>query len=191
MPTQVERSASTRSRLLEATIDVLIDDGYAATTTTMIAERAGVSRGAQLHHYPTKAELVAAAVEHLARKLIDQFAATLDATPEGERVEFLLDAMWSSFSVPLLTAWVELSVAARTDAEVRERLSAVSDNLRATILGRAGPNPKPEVLLVITMTLLLLEGVTLNRRSLLGTDDLGPLVFDTWKLMVKAAFPKI
>ena len=191
MATQVERSTSTRARLLEATIDALVEDGYAATTTTVIAERAGVSRGAQLHHYPTKAELVAAAVEHLATKLIDTFAATLDVTPEGERVEFLLDAMWSSFSAPLLTAWVELSVAARTDADVRERLATVTNHLRETILDRAGPNPKPEVLLIITMTLLLLEGLTLNRRSFLRADDLGPLVFDTWKQMVRAAFPAI
>ena len=191
MATQLERSTSTRARLLEATIDALVDEGYAATTTTVIAERAGVSRGAQLHHYPTKAELVAAAVEHLANKLIDTLAATMDATPEGERIEFILDAMWSSFTAPLLTAWVELSVAARTDAEVREQLAGVTDRLRETILDRAGPNPKPEVLLVITMTLLLLEGVTLNRRSFLGSDDLGPLVFDTWKQMVRAAFPAI
>ncbi len=52
-------------RLLEATVDCLVERGWAGTTTTVIAERAMVSRGAQLHHYPTKAELVAAAVAHL------------------------------------------------------------------------------------------------------------------------------
>jgi len=50
---QEERRASTRARLLDATVECLVDHGYAATTTTVIAERAGVSRGAQLHHYPT------------------------------------------------------------------------------------------------------------------------------------------
>lgn len=148
----------------------------------MIAERAGVSRGAQLHHYPTKADLVAAAVEHLATKLIDQFGSALAETSESDRIEFILDAMWSSFSAPLLTAWVELSVAARTDADVRARLASVSDHLRDTVLGRAGP--RPEVLLVITMTLLLLEGVTLHQ-------DLRPVVFDTWKQMVRTAFPNL
>ncbi len=55
-----------RHRLLDATVDSLVELGWAGTTTTVIAERAGVSRGAQLHHYPTKATLVMAAVEHLA-----------------------------------------------------------------------------------------------------------------------------
>src|SRR5204862_5492808 len=60
--TQAERSAATQALLLDATIDSLVEVGYANTTTTGIAERAGVSRGAQMHHFPSKGELVAAAV---------------------------------------------------------------------------------------------------------------------------------
>jgi len=67
--TNEARSARTRGKVLDATIDCLLELGYANTTTTLISERAGVSRGAQLHHFPTKAELVAAAVEHLATRL--------------------------------------------------------------------------------------------------------------------------
>src|SRR5882672_9007518 len=63
--TQEERSATTRALLLDATLECLTELGYARTTTTEIAERGGVSRGAQLHHFPTKAELVTEAVEHL------------------------------------------------------------------------------------------------------------------------------
>ena len=63
--TQEERSAETRTRLLDAAIECLLKLGYAGTTTTEIATRAKVSRGAQLHHYPTKQELLTAAVEHL------------------------------------------------------------------------------------------------------------------------------
>lgn len=190
MATQVERSTATRGRLLEATIDALVADGYAATTTTVIAQRAGVSRGAQLHHYPTKAELVAAAVEHLATKLIDQFARRLARLPEPDRVEFIIEAMWSSFTAPLLAAWVELSAAARTDPELRAQLSSLTDRLRDTVLEHAD-GATPQVLLIITMTLLLLEGVTLNRRSLSRRDDLSSLVLSTWKEMVRAAFPRI
>src|SRR3954466_10209016 len=79
--TQEERSASTRALLLDATIDCLIEVGYSATTTTVIAERAGVSRGAQLHHYPTKAELVAAAVEHLADRLGEELREEITQLP--------------------------------------------------------------------------------------------------------------
>jgi AcrR family transcriptional regulator len=62
---QQERSRVTQQRLLTATIDCLVEYGWSGATTTVIAERAGVSRGAQLHHYPTRAALVMAAVEHL------------------------------------------------------------------------------------------------------------------------------
>src|SRR5262245_17748562 len=73
--TQDERSAAPRALLLDATIACLVDVGYAATTTTLIAERAGVSRGAQMHHYKTKTELVAAAVEHLGVRIGQQLEA--------------------------------------------------------------------------------------------------------------------
>ncbi len=65
---QQERSRATQQRLLAATVECLVEHGWAGTTTTLIAERAGVSRGAQLHHYPTKAALVLAAVSHLAER---------------------------------------------------------------------------------------------------------------------------
>lgn len=64
--TQEERSAATRAALLDATVACLVDYGYASLTTTRVVERAGVSRGAQVHHFPTKAQLVTEAVRHLA-----------------------------------------------------------------------------------------------------------------------------
>ena len=79
--TQDERSAHTRGLLLDATIDCLHERGYANTTTTVIAERAGVSRGAQLHHFPTKRELVTSAVEHLCFKRLEDFRASFAALP--------------------------------------------------------------------------------------------------------------
>src|SRR5438270_13922097 len=90
--TQEERSASTRALLLDTTIDCLVERGYAGTTTTVIAQRAGLSRGAQLHHYPTRAELVAAAVEHLAIKIGHELAAESAALPaDRDRVSAASD----------------------------------------------------------------------------------------------------
>src|SRR5260370_2151944 len=62
--TQAERTAATRGALLDATFDSIVELGYGATTTTEVAHRAGVSLGALLHHFPTKAELLSAAVGH-------------------------------------------------------------------------------------------------------------------------------
>ena len=66
--TQEERRTATRGALLDATIDCLIEYGYGGVTTTRVVERAGVSRGAQVHHFPTKAVLVSEALRHLAEK---------------------------------------------------------------------------------------------------------------------------
>ena len=52
--TQQQRSDETRAALLDATIICLHEVGYAGTSTTLVSERAGVSRGAQTHHFPTK-----------------------------------------------------------------------------------------------------------------------------------------
>ncbi|SFA44229.1 transcriptional regulator, TetR family [Rhodococcoides kroppenstedtii] len=109
--TQAERTASTRARLLDAAIDVLVDLGYARTSTQEIARRAGVSRGAQLHHFPTREALVVAAVEHLVDRRLAEFL-TVDRDAAG--LELLLEA----FSGPLFHAALELWVAARTDSSL-------------------------------------------------------------------------
>ena len=62
---QAERTRATRLRLMEATVECLVELGWAGTTTTIVSERAGVSRGAQLHHFPTKQDLVVSAVAYL------------------------------------------------------------------------------------------------------------------------------
>lgn len=64
---QADRSAGTRQALLDATVMCLVEDGYVGTTGPAIADRAGLSRGAQLHHFGTRDQLVVAAVEHLAQ----------------------------------------------------------------------------------------------------------------------------
>ena len=78
---QQERSIETQGRLLDATIACLVDLGYARASTTEICKRAGLSRGAQLHHYPTKAELVSAAIERLFERRHQEFRASLRAQP--------------------------------------------------------------------------------------------------------------
>ena len=120
---QAERSESTRAALLDATIDCLVEDGYANTTTARVAERAGVSRGAHLHHFQTRAALVAAAVERLARRRNDQLLAAAERLPPGrERVGKGLDLLWRSYASPLFQGALDLWTDARTDAELRSHL---------------------------------------------------------------------
>lgn len=125
--TQAERSAATRDALLDATIECLIEDGYANTTTSRVAERAGVSRGAHLHHFQTRSALVAAAVERLATRRTEQglVAAQRLPGPGRERLEAGLDLMWAAFDHPLFQAAVDLWSHARTDEELRSHLVPV------------------------------------------------------------------
>jgi AcrR family transcriptional regulator len=132
--TQAERRAATRGALLDATIDCLVDYGYANTTTNRIVERAGVSRGAQVHHYPAKADLVAEAVHHLATKRTTEMLDQLKGTPEGpRRFEVVMDTMWAQHKGPLYAASIELFVASRTDPELRERMAEVERDVTRTI----------------------------------------------------------
>ena len=82
---QAERSATTREALLDAAIACLIEEGYASTTTSRVAERAGVSRGAHLHHFQTRTALVGAAVEQLARRWLGELRAASEALPDGPK----------------------------------------------------------------------------------------------------------
>jgi len=124
--TQAERRATTQNALMEATIECLVEYGYSDTTTARIAERAGVSRGAQVHHYPTKAALVAAAQSYIARRRSNQLKAEAKRLPEGrERITAALDLLWRFNTGPLPEASLELWVAARTDPELRKALVPV------------------------------------------------------------------
>ncbi|MCU1601292.1 MAG: Transcriptional regulator, TetR family [Frankiales bacterium] len=124
--TQEERSAATRSRLLEATIECLVDYGYAGTTVARVAERAQVTRGAQVHHFPTKENLVISAVLHLnelrSREIVAMIA-PLEGSPE--LVDRLLERLWESHRGPLFVATAEMWIAARTNSQLAEHVTEV------------------------------------------------------------------
>ena len=123
---QAERSAATREALLDAAIECLIQEGYASTTTSRVAERAGVSRGAHLHHFQTRTALVAAAVEALARKWLGELREASAKLPDGpERTLAGLDLLWAHYASPLFQAALDLWTDARSDDELREALVEV------------------------------------------------------------------
>lgn len=198
--TQEERSTATRRLILEATIAALVELGYADTSTTAIAERAGVSRGAQLHHYPTKAELVAAAVEHLADRISEDLAEDVERrrqrTGDGNGVHpaaSSIDALWSRYSSPLFQAWVELWVAARTDENLRAVLAPTERRFRQTmrtglpeLFGSA--RSTDGIAEVWSLTFYLLQGMAFERA--LGMEDRGTRerrearAIEAWKALV-------
>lgn len=119
------RAHATRARLLDAAVEELLEQGYAGLTTSAVAARAGVSRGAQQNYFPHKMTLVAEAVRHLARLQRVGLRVRLAEVPRGRaRVQAALDILFEQYSGPLFAAVVELSLAARADPELREVVTA-------------------------------------------------------------------
>jgi AcrR family transcriptional regulator len=81
---QAQKSASTRLQIVESALRCVVDLGYSCTTTTVIADKAGLSRGAMLHHFPSKIDIVRAAVEHLHAKRLKAFRRAIDKLPRDE-----------------------------------------------------------------------------------------------------------
>lgn len=130
--TQADRSRLTRTRILDAALDLLAEQGYGRTTTQAVAERAGVSRGAQLHHFRTRNDLVIAALLQLARRRRSEIRAEIHAElaaqpplPPAAAVERAVRALSRAFSGPHFAAALELWVAARTDPALRAALQPV------------------------------------------------------------------
>jgi AcrR family transcriptional regulator len=168
---QADRSRETRRKLMEATVECLVELGWSGTTTTVVAERAGVSRGAQLHHFRTRGELVAAAVEHLGAESVlhlKERAARVNGSTVAV-VELIADF----YASDLFTAALELWVAARTDPDLKTvvvplevRLGRETHRLAVELLG--ADETKPGVREAVQITLDLVRGLALANQL---TDD--------------------
>ncbi len=183
---QGERSRATRARLLDATIGCLIQHGYAGTTTTLVSERAGVSRGAQLHHFPTKAALVVAAVDHLFEQRSAELAAPVDVLPTRRRTRVALDVLDDLVTGAAFQAALELWVAARTDPSLlaavkplEQRLGRETHRCAVELLGV--DESRPGVRPLVQATLDLLRGLGLAATL---SDDRArrTRILDAWAL---------
>jgi AcrR family transcriptional regulator len=122
---QQTKSEQTRENILSSAIDCFYELGYASTTTDNIAKCAGVSRGAMLHHFPTRFELISAAVQHLSDRWLQRFTEAETRVNEGAehtRVAEGIDAYWELLNSPYWVVFNELKVAARTDQELEKAL---------------------------------------------------------------------
>jgi AcrR family transcriptional regulator len=133
--TQAERTAAMRTRLLNATIECLVTFGYAGTTTPRIAEIAGVTRGAQVHHFRSKEDLVVAAVEHLAQQRIQAAIRQGGGVwKNSDPVAAVLEFLWDSHQGDMFVATIELWVAARTDDVLAKEVARVEPMVNSTLI---------------------------------------------------------
>lgn len=119
---QQRKSAQTRIAILDAAIDCLERYGYAGATTQQIAMTADISRGAMLHHYATKQDLIAAVIDYIFWRRMERLRDRIGALSEAQRVEEHggIEVYWQGLLTTEYSAYLELSVAARTDVELRE-----------------------------------------------------------------------
>lgn len=128
---QESRSRATQDRLLEATIVCLSEVGYGRLTTSLVCDRAGLTRGAQMHHFPTKALLVKAAVQRLSTTVIAAYDAQMAMIgPNDDPVDAFCEGIWRTLDGPLFVTGLELLVAARTDPALRPSVELATDRLR-------------------------------------------------------------
>lgn len=121
---QQQKSARTRQRLIDAAIDCLVEGGYSGLTTQQVAERTGVSRGAMHHHFATRIDMVTAVIDHVfyerMRLFLEDYLAEVGRGGEDKLVEIATAAHWRSVQTREYAAYLELAVAARTDAELHQ-----------------------------------------------------------------------
>jgi len=190
--TQQQRRDETRGALLDAAVESLIEVGFARTTTLEVQRRADVSRGALLHHFPSKTELLVAAIDHLAVMRARELKALAAQLPEERagraRTDAVLELLWQCFSGTFFQVTMELRTAARTDAELRPVLVTAERQLRDRIVAQArtlfGKDvaEHPGLERALDLTLQLMIGTAMTGVLHKDSTQLRNLM-DDWKLL--------
>ncbi len=135
---QSERTAATREAVLKATLGLLVERGYAGTSTRLAAERAGVSLGALQHHFRTRADLSVEALSYASAMLADEFVATSSSSGDvPERFGSILDRLFEVFNGPTFVAAVEIHLASRTDPDLQAAVLKLNRDVEELILASA------------------------------------------------------
>jgi AcrR family transcriptional regulator len=119
---QQNRSRATRARLLESAITCLAELGWSASTVAVVAEHAGVSRGAAQHHFPTREALFTAALEHVTTERGEQMRRQLHERRAEMDTRAIVDLVFDLFSGTFFRAALMLWVAAAAEPPLREQI---------------------------------------------------------------------
>lgn len=172
---QQDRSRVTRQRLLEAAVECLAELGWTGSTVAVVAERAGVTRGALQHHFPTREDLFTAAIEHVAaERLAFVRAQHAKLPPHGpKRTEAVVEMVVRMYTDPFFNAALHLWVAAATEEPLRERVVALENRVgreahRAAVASLGADENAPGVREAVQATLDMARGLGLAN---LLTDD--------------------
>lgn len=189
-PTQEMRREAMKERLLEATLQVILEEGWPQASTQKISERAGVSRGAQTHHFPTKTDLLLAAIQ----KNVRRYHQAIDAQAESLRgdehaLRTYLDFLWDgSQEEAFLPIWLDALVASRTDAALREQVVETDAKAIGAMrdFGKQSTSDETSSELagdLMELTAYLLRGMVVQRGAH-GDDEHMRRLFERWSHIV-------
>lgn len=166
----VDRSAATRRQILEATIQCLDQWGYGAVTNIKVADAAGVSRGAMMHHFPTRQALIVATVEFAYASQSVFRAAELAKLASGlDRFRRIMDLSFATQRMPEGMALNEIRIGSRSDPEIREAvtpmMSTISEDyvrMIAEVAKEAGLRPDRELRGLIGTVAMATRALAIN-----------------------------
>lgn len=176
---QERKSAQTRIALLEAAVQCLANYGYARTTTQLVASTAKISRGAMLHHYATKSQLVSSVIDYIMYRRMETFYGEVEKLTDTQRIEEGrgIEIYWKTVQTVEYEAFLELSVASRTDTDLREVFDAKAQAFDSfwfeqlpVFFPEWGNQPRENLLLARDLIVVSLEGLYLNRRIMAQRD---------------------
>jgi len=134
--TRAQQRAVTRKAIIDATIDCLVKDGYAALTTRRVADRVGIAQSTVMHHFETREALLVEAVIEVALRLAEQALERIDlaALRTPEHREAVLDEAWVEFTSPQALAAAQLWAAVWNEPELTPVLRELEQRLSEIIL---------------------------------------------------------
>jgi AcrR family transcriptional regulator len=162
---------------MSAAITCLVEDGYAATTTTRVAERAGLTRGALQFHFRDRADLMASVAIEGWNQLVSDLSAGPAAGPSlAQRIDDYLDVMVTAYSAPTAQAAYEVLYGARTDEHIRELQQPAFDQAERALDGLwrellDSPRPTNATRAARHLARATILGLVLRTRVGVSTDD--------------------
>lgn len=121
-PPQQDRSRATRARLLESAITCLAELGWASSTVAVVAEHAGVSRGAAQHHFPTREALFTAALDQITQERADEMRREVAGSAVELSTRAVVDLVFELYSGTFFRAALMMWVAAASDETLRAQI---------------------------------------------------------------------
>jgi AcrR family transcriptional regulator len=192
--TQQQRRERTQERVLDAAIELILERGYANIRTADIAERAGVSRGAQTHYYPTKQLLAVAAARRAMASAVEDMRLRADAAPlSADVLSVFLEQSERFFFETSYVAMIDILMAARTDSKIQESFCALINETRSAFESIwidafiAAGLTRANGMRVLALTHNVLRGLAISAMWESSSFDRKPLIVE-WSRVVRLAF---